>query len=67
MNTEPEKPKVIDLGWSNGWQARPEIVKSCELAGHKLQSTNLDPTHHGLDTMVRCDICGYVYHYDSSD
>ena len=63
-----EQPKVIDLGWSNGWGKNvPEIVTKCIKLEHTPTETNLDQTHHGLDTEVRCDICGYVYHYDSSD
>jgi len=58
---------VKNLGWANSWSEDPEIVKKCRALGHKVSDRNLDPTWHGLDNEVRCDICGYVYHYDSSD
>ena len=62
---ETTQPKVRDLGWANGWNVTPEIVKKCR----KLKHTKSDVDHsrmRGLDHEVRCDICGYVYHYDSS-
>ncbi len=62
-----ETPQVQNLGWANGWTGTPRIVLQCRAAGHKRQSRNLDLTHHGRDTEYRCDICGYVYHVDSSD
>lgn len=61
-----DKPAVQDFGWANGWHEDPELVKQCQLTGHKTIEINKDPTHHGLETEVRCDICGYVYRYDSS-
>ena len=34
---------------------------------HPFKERNLDPTMHGFDHLVWCNICGYEYHYDSSD
>jgi hypothetical protein len=69
-----EQPKVVNLGWENGWSVTPQIVKDCKAWGHQLHERNLDPSMQrccprpdGLNHEVRCDICGYVYHYDSSD
>jgi hypothetical protein len=56
----------IDLGWANGWAEDPEIVKACAKAGHKPRDANRDPTGHGLHNVTICDICRYIYHYDSS-
>jgi len=65
--SDKNNPAVVNLGWENGWSETPEIVKRCKALGHKPQCVNQDPTHHGLKHEVRCDICGYVYWYDSSD
>lgn len=57
--------KVRDLGWGNGWKQTPEIVKNCRKLKHRVS----DIDHSGMrgtDHEVRCDVCGYVYHYDSS-
>lgn len=75
--------KLLDLGYCNSWKrykynyttqqyevekdSSPEIVKQCVSLGHHPQSNNLDPTHRGLDTATACEICGYLYHTDSSD
>lgn len=61
-----EIPLVLDLGWANGWNETPEIVEQCWQKNHPLNKYNHDRTQHGYDTEVRCDICGYVYHFDSS-
>jgi len=65
---------TIDLGWANGWptgpdgdDVQPEIVQKCRAAGHKTTDVDCGPPNRGLDHQVRCDTCGYVYHYDSSD
>ncbi len=59
--------EVLNLGWANSWPQDPDIVKKCRELNHKPKERNLDSTWHGLNTEVRCDACGYVYHYDSSD
>jgi len=63
-----DEPKVKNLGWANGWSETPEIVKKCRELGHQ-RSDNSDapgvPYKCFVHT-VRCDICGYVYKYDSS-
>ena len=61
-----ETKPYVDLGWANGWAEDPAIVKACEKAGHKTTTINRDPSWHGLHNEVRCGICRYVYHYDSS-
>lgn len=64
---EEIKPKVQQLGWANGWKETPQIVLDCRAAGHRRSDVDVGPRNRGLDHVVRCDICGYVYHYDSSD
>jgi len=56
----------VALGWANGWNDDPQIVKDCKAKKHPFRERNLDPSMHGLDHLVWCDICGYEYHYDSS-
>lgn len=56
-----------DLGYANGWKEEPQQVKNCKAQNHPQRSQNLDPSHHGLDTLYWCDVCGYQYHVDSSD
>lgn len=64
----PEKPVVKDLGWANGWQKTPTIVLECRKAGHKVSDKSDAPgvPYACYSSTVRCDICGYVYHVDSS-
>lgn len=59
------EPKVKNLGWANGWRETPEILKKCRELKHK--TSGVDHSHmRGTNHEVRCDICGYVYRYDSS-
>ncbi len=56
-----------DLGWANGWSKDPEIVTKCKQLGHKLSNVDKgNPRGRGLDNVVTCNICDYVYHYDST-
>jgi hypothetical protein len=65
---EGKMPHLIDLGWANGWGGRkPQLVVNCTLAGHKTEQFNRDASGRGHDNVVRCVLCGYEYHYDSSD
>lgn len=61
---------MTDLGWLNaGGETAKAIdvaIAMCRVAGHK--SKDVDHSHYrGTDHQVRCDECGYVYHYDSGD
>ena len=56
-----------DLGWKNGWRETPEIVEKCEALHHETSDVDMGPPYRGLDHVVTCRICGYQYHYDSSD
>jgi len=60
--SEPEFYK--DYGWANGWSEEPQIIKDCRKAGHKTRDFCHD--HYGIHNEVRCEICKYIYHYDSS-
>jgi len=57
---------VKDLGWANGWGDEPVIVKECKRLKHKTSESSDDPPFRRFNWTVRCDICGYVYRYDSS-
>ena len=67
--------EVKDLGWCNEWlkwvdnkPVWPEIVAKCQALGHRVTETDEGRVkQRGLDTVTRCDICGYKYHTDSSD
>jgi hypothetical protein len=56
-----------DLGWANNWIETPEIVKKRTALKHSRTDKDVGPLHRGLEHVVKCDICGYVYRYDSSD
>lgn len=58
---------VKDLGWANGWSKDPDILFKCREEKHRVSDVDIGPPMRGLHHVVRCDICGYVYHYDSSD
>ncbi len=60
------EPKVVNLGWANGWNKEPEIVTKCKTLKHKPTETSEGPPFRKFTHTVRCDICGYVYKYDSS-
>ena len=67
LNTSKTAGSVrLVLGWANGWTDEPQIVKDCKAENHPFKERNLDPTMHGFDHLVWCNICGYEYHYDSS-
>lgn len=57
--------EFIDLGWVNGWKEMPKIVKKCRKQKHEV----IDFDHsgnRGLHHEVKCNICKYIYYYDSS-
>ena len=63
-NAEPE-PKVQDLKWANGWGSKtPEIVLICRKLEHKV--SDISDKAFGHVHTIRCNQCGYFYHYDSS-
>jgi len=67
MEDKSKPPVVKDLGWANGWKETPEIIKKCKELKH--ETINKDVSSRpgrGLHNTTRCDICGYIYHYDSS-
>ncbi len=61
-------PKVQNLGFANGWQETPDIVKKCRELGHDRQNKSDAPgvPYRCFVHSVQCDICGYFYKYDSS-
>ena len=56
-----------DLGWANSWDETPDTVKVCRAARHTRSDKDIGPPMRGIEHVVRCDICRYVYRYDSSD
>ena len=65
--TTLDKPAVLDFGWTNGWEETPALIVKCQEAKHRPSDVDIGPPHRGLEHVVRCDQCGYVYRYDSSD
>ena len=61
------EPVVKDFGWANGWKETPELVKKCKELKHRVSDIDVGPKFRGLEHVVRCDTCGYLYRYDSSD
>lgn len=64
----------IDLGWANSWSDHeyPSIVRECNNKKHyndKANYSDIDvgPKYRGLEHIVTCHICKYIYRYDSSD
>jgi hypothetical protein len=60
-----------DLGWCNagGDTERKinEICSECRGNGHHTKDKDMSFYRNGSKHEVTCDLCGYVYHYDSSD
>jgi hypothetical protein len=61
-------PKVIDLGWANGWDKEPEIRQKCIDLGHKCSDVSdaSGVPYKCFSHTVTCEICGYYFKYDSS-
>lgn len=57
------------LGWANGWNETPAIVKKCRELQH-WKTPDFHEIHdspRGDKNIVRCDVCNYIYYYDSTD
>jgi hypothetical protein len=63
---ESNAPQRQDLGWANGDETLMPRLWQCEKDGHDTGERNLDQTHHGYDSLIYCDTCGYQFHVDSS-
>lgn len=63
------KPAMRDLGWLNEGpnKERDEAKAACTALGHERTDIDVGPPHRGIDHVVTCEICGFRYHYDSSD
>jgi len=57
----------IDLGWANGWDGIPLIVDRCISLKHGRSDIDVGPPNRGTEHVVECEICNYIYRYDSSD
>lgn len=62
---------MTDLGWLNqGGETAQKIdvaEAECRAAGHKRKSYDNGPAMRGMDHIVECGTCDYLYHWDSSD
>lgn len=60
-----------DLGWHNagGDVARiiDEHLKKCRALGHYRDDIDVGPQYRGIEHVVTCIPCDFVYRYDSSD
>jgi len=63
----PPEEALVDLGWANSWKEEPGLVEKCRSLGHERRGWDAGPPNRGLEHVVICDICKYVYRYDSSD
>lgn len=59
--------EIQNLGWANSWNKTPQIVIDCRAAKHEISDIDEGPPHRGMEHVVRCTKCNYVYRYDSSD
>jgi hypothetical protein len=68
IETEEEKLSPMqNLGWANSWSETPDIVKKCQENKHSVSDVDVGPPNRGIEHVVKCVICRYVYRYDSSD
>jgi hypothetical protein len=58
---------LINLGWANGWKETPQIVEECRKKKHYPSDVDHGPPNRGIEHVVVCKECGYIYRYDSSD
>lgn len=65
-----------NLGWMNSWFKQTEppeyaeynaILQNCRELKHKVSDIDVGPPNRGMEHVVKCEICEYVYRYDSSD
>ena len=61
----------LDLGWMNDTgEIGKRIDKyraKCRALGHITKNFDRGPANRGLENVVICKACNYVYRYDSSD
>ena len=57
-----KEAQLRDLGYANGWQDTPDIVKACRARGHIPEEINRGRCLNEY----RCVECGYKYLVDSS-
>lgn len=64
-------PKLKDFGWANAGGAVAEAIDIlrhlCREKGHQPTDIDVGPPMRGIEHVVSCVTCGYVYRYDSSD
>jgi hypothetical protein len=63
LEDNPEKPKMVDFGYANGWTEMPGVVRKCREAQHCIPHESIGRCL----TKVTCVTCGYTYMIDSGD
>lgn len=60
-----------DLGWANKggetYRIIQEHLERCRTLGHQQTDIDVGPPMRGIEHVVTCRECGFVYRYDSSD
>lgn len=60
----------LDLGWLNNLGDQPLIdatTEQCKKMGHHRRDFDTGEGFRGMEHVVGCKDCKYVYRYDSSD
>jgi len=65
LDTEKWPHAYIYFGYANSWSEYPEVIQNCRAQGHKVKDYRIGGAY-GHNNEVRCDICRYMYRYDSS-
>jgi hypothetical protein len=63
--------ELKNYGWLNDGEnpERDAARAKCRASNppHKVTDVDVGPPHRGMEHVVTCEECGYVYRYDSSD
>ncbi len=63
--------ELKDLGWHNMGGETARIIDKyhaiCMALRHAPSDIDVGPPMRGIEHVVTCTACGYVYRYDSSD
>lgn len=58
-----EIKRMKDLGYANGWNSTPQIIKECKAKGHKIHNETIGRC---LERSW-CEECGFEFRVDSGD
>ncbi len=63
--------ELRNLGWLNNGpnKERDDAIALCRSHNppHRVTDIDVGPPNRGIEHVVTCETCGYVYRYDSSD